>query len=162
MRAHVAVGSNLGDRWAHLASAARGLRALPRTAVVRASSVHDTAPMGPVQPRFLNAVLELETALTPERLLDGLLAVEEAALRRREVHWGPRTLDLDLLLHGDAIRSSPRLTLPHPGLAARRFVLAPLAELVPDLAVPGSGRTVSELLALAPPHDVVRVGAYPL
>jgi 2-amino-4-hydroxy-6-hydroxymethyldihydropteridine diphosphokinase len=118
--------------------------------------------MGPVQPRFLNAVLELETALPPERLLAGLLAVEEAALRRRAVHWGPRTLDLDLLLHGDAIRSSPSLTLPHPGLAARRFVLAPLAELVPDLAVPGSGRTVSELLALAPPHDLIRVGRYPL
>jgi len=124
--------------------------------------------MGPSQPRFLNAVLELETTLAPEALLEGLLAVERAALRRRRGRWGPRTLDLDLLLQGDAIVSSPRLTLPHPGLAERRFVLAPLAELAPDRLVPGSGvvpgsaRTVAELLAVAPAHDMARVGRYPL
>jgi 2-amino-4-hydroxy-6-hydroxymethyldihydropteridine diphosphokinase len=166
VRAYVAVGSNLGDRWAYLALAARGLRLLPRTAVVRASAVYDTAPMGPAQPRFLNAVLELETALPPEPLLAGLLGIEEAALRRRVLRWGARTLDLDLLLYADAVLWGLHLKLPHPGLATRRFVLAPLAELAPGLVVPGSdrrsGRTVAELLAAAPAHDVVRVGLYPL
>jgi 2-amino-4-hydroxy-6-hydroxymethyldihydropteridine diphosphokinase len=180
VRAYVAVGTNLGDRWRHLALAARALRAVPRTAVVRASAVHDTAPMGPSQPRFLNAVLELETGLPPEPLLDAMLAIEQAALRRRELRWGPRTLDLDLVLHGTAVISGPRLKLPHPGLAARRFVLTPLAELAPELVVPGSACgvpgsdggvvpgsasmacTVSELLLKAPAHDMVRVGLYPL
>ncbi|MFL5262308.1 MAG: 2-amino-4-hydroxy-6-hydroxymethyldihydropteridine diphosphokinase [Anaeromyxobacteraceae bacterium] len=162
MRAYVSVGTNLGDRWAHLALAARALRATPGVAVVRASRVYETAPMGPPQPSYLNAVLALETTLPPERLLAALQAVEHAALRRREVRWGPRTLDLDLLLHGEATLGTPTLTLPHPGLALRRFVLAPLAELAPDLAVPGDGRTVAALLAVAPPHDLSAVGAYPL
>jgi 2-amino-4-hydroxy-6-hydroxymethyldihydropteridine diphosphokinase len=162
MRAYVAVGSNLGDRWAHLALAARGLRATPGVAVVRASRVHETAPMGPPQPSYLNAVLELETTLGPERLLAALQAVERAALRLRDVRWGPRTLDLDLLLHGDAVVRKEALTVPHPGLASRRFVLAPLAELCPDRAVPGAGGTVATLLAAAPPHEMSVVGVYPL
>jgi 2-amino-4-hydroxy-6-hydroxymethyldihydropteridine diphosphokinase len=162
MRAYVSVGTNLGDRWAHLALAARALRTTPGVAVVRASRVYETAPMGPPQPSYLNAVLEVETALPPERLLAALQGAERAALRRREVRWGPRTLDLDLLLQGGAIVATPALTVPHPGLALRRFVLAPLAELAPDLAVPGDGRTVAALLAAAPPHELAVVGAYPL
>jgi 2-amino-4-hydroxy-6-hydroxymethyldihydropteridine diphosphokinase len=162
MRAYVSVGTNLGDRWAHLARAARALRATAGVAVVRASRVYETAPMGPPQPSYLNAVLELETTLPPERLLAALQAVEREALRRREVRWGPRTLDLDLLLHGETTLATPALTVPHAGLALRRFVLAPLAELAPDLAVPGDGRTVAALLAAAPPHGMSLAGAYPL
>ncbi|MFO0582667.1 MAG: 2-amino-4-hydroxy-6-hydroxymethyldihydropteridine diphosphokinase [Anaeromyxobacter sp.] len=163
MRAYVAVGSNLGDRWAHLAAAARGLAGLPRTAVVGASRVFDTAPVGPPQPRYLNAVLALETGLPPEALLGELRAVEAGALRRRDQRWGARTLDLDLLLHGDAVLRTPRLVLPHPGLAVRRFVLAPLADLAPGVVVPGSGRDVAALLERAPgaADEVVPVGLYP-
>jgi 2-amino-4-hydroxy-6-hydroxymethyldihydropteridine diphosphokinase len=162
VRAYVAVGTNLGDRWANLARAAREIRAVPRTAIVAASRVHDTAPLGPPQPRYLNAVLALETGLPPAALLVALRRIEASALRRRDVRWGARTLDLDLLLHGHATITTPGLQLPHPGLAARRFVLAPLAELAPDLAVPGLGETVAALLARAPASDVVPVGLFPV
>ncbi|MEI7703650.1 MAG: 2-amino-4-hydroxy-6-hydroxymethyldihydropteridine diphosphokinase [Deltaproteobacteria bacterium] len=162
MRAYVAVGSNLGDRWARLAEAARALRAAPGVAVVRGSRVWDTAPVGPPQPRYLNAVLELETTRTPASLLALLLAVERGAGRIRNLRWGPRTLDLDLLLLGDRVVRAPGLTVPHPELARRRFVLAPLAELAPELRVPGSGATVAALLEEAPVLDIAPVGGYPL
>ncbi len=162
MRAYVGVGTNLGDRWGHLALAARELRRAPGVALLRASRVHDTEPLGPSQPRYLNAVLELETTLGPEALLAALLAVERAALRRRDVRWGARTLDLDLLLYEDLVLRRPTLTLPHPGLVSRRFVLAPLAELCPDRAVPGTGASVAELLRAAPPLDMSGAGLYPL
>jgi 2-amino-4-hydroxy-6-hydroxymethyldihydropteridine diphosphokinase len=162
MRAYVAAGTNLGDRWARLAQAARALRATPGIALVRASRVVETAPLGPPQPRYLNAVLELETTLTPRALLAALQAIEAGALRRRDVRWGARSLDLDLLLHGGAVVREPTLTVPHPGLGDRRFVLQPLAGLAPDLVVPGLGRSVAALLEAAPAWDVVEVGAYPL
>jgi 2-amino-4-hydroxy-6-hydroxymethyldihydropteridine diphosphokinase len=162
VRAYVAVGTNLGDRWANLARAARELLSVPRTTVVAASRVWDTAPVGPPQPRYLNAVLALETGLPPEALLRELRAIEAGSLRRRDVRWGARTLDLDLLLHGDTIVSIPALDLPHPGLPSRRFVLAPLADLAPGLCVPGLGATVADLLALAPAADLTSVGLYPL
>lgn len=162
MRAYVGVGTNLGDRWANLALAARVLRAAPSVAVLRASRVYDTPPMGPPQPRYLNAVLELEVGLTPEALHAELIGAERAAGRRRGLRWGPRTLDLDLLVHGDRVVRTPALTVPHPGLAARRFVLEPLAELAPDLVVPGLGRSVRELLAHAPGDPLAAVGLYPL
>jgi 2-amino-4-hydroxy-6-hydroxymethyldihydropteridine diphosphokinase len=161
MRAYVGVGTNLGDRWAHLALAARALSTAPRVALVRASRVIDTAPLGPPQPRFLNAALELETGLTPRELLRLLQLVEQEALRRPSVRWGPRSLDLDLLLMGDLQVAQPGLTLPHPGIAARRFVLQPLAELCPEQVVPGTGRTVAALLAAAPPWDGRDVGLHP-
>jgi 2-amino-4-hydroxy-6-hydroxymethyldihydropteridine diphosphokinase len=162
MRAFVAVGSNLGDRWARLALAARELRAAPGVAVVRASRAWDTAPLGPPQPRYLNAVLELETTRTPRALLALLRSVEAAAGRRRDVHWGARTLDLDLLVAGDWIVREPGLTVPHPEIANRRFVLAPLAELRPELVVPGTGLAVGRMLEEAPPLDIVAVGGYPI
>jgi 2-amino-4-hydroxy-6-hydroxymethyldihydropteridine diphosphokinase len=162
VRAYVAVGTNLGDRWGNLARAARELLAVPRTAVVAASRVWDTEPVGPPQPRYLNAVLALETALPPGALLDALRAVEAGALRRRDVRWGARTLDLDLLLLGGEVVATPALVLPHPGLAGRPFVLAPLAELAPDLEVPGLSATVAALLGRAPPIDLRPVGRYPL
>src|SRR5512144_1365884 len=160
MRAYVAVGTNLGDRWGHLALAARELRRTPGVAVLRASHVYDTEPLGPSQPRYLNAVLELETTLEAAALLAALLAVERTALRRRDVRWGARTLDLDLLLYEDLVLRTPSLTLPHPGLLSRRFVLAPLAELCPERVVPGTGATVAELLRAAPANDMAMAGLY--
>jgi 2-amino-4-hydroxy-6-hydroxymethyldihydropteridine diphosphokinase len=162
MRAYVAVGSNLGDRWARLAQAARALRAAPGVAVVRGSRVWDAAPVGPPQPRYLNAVLELETTRTPAALLALLRQVEQAAGRTRDVHWGARTLDLDLLLYGHLTVREPGLTVPHPGMESRRFVLAPLAELHPQLLVPGTGLRVWRLLEESPELDLEPVGAYPL
>lgn len=161
MRAYVGVGTNLGDRWAHLALAGRALAAAPRVAVLRASRVLDTAPLGPPQPRFLNAALELETSLPPRQLLALLQATERQALRRPAIRWGPRSLDLDLLLAGDLELREPGLVVPHPGIASRRFVLAPLAELCPALEVPGTGRTVAALLAAAPGWDARDAGLYP-
>ncbi len=161
MRAYVGVGSNLGDRWAHLAFAARQLRAESRIAVLRASRVWDAEPVGPPQPRYLNAVLELEASLTPKALHAVLQLVERGAGRRRGARWSARTLDLDLLLYGDQVIDTPRLVVPHPSLVSRRFVLAPLAELCPDEVVPGTGLTVAQLLAAAPPLDLAPVGRYP-
>ena len=161
MRAYVGVGSNLGDRWAHLAFAARQLRADSRVALLRASRVWDSEPVGPPQPRYLNAVLELETRLTASGLHALLQLTERGARRQRERRWAARTLDLDLLLYGDQVLETPKLVLPHPGIVSRRFVLAPLAELCPDRLVPGTGRTVVQLLCAAPPLDLLPVGIYP-
>ncbi|HEY6005437.1 MAG TPA: 2-amino-4-hydroxy-6-hydroxymethyldihydropteridine diphosphokinase [Anaeromyxobacter sp.] len=162
MRAYVGVGSNLGDRWASLVRAARGLRAEPRLALLRASRVWDTPPLGPPQPRYLNAVLEVEAGAPPEALLDALLRIEGAAGRRRGgARWAARTLDLDLLLFGDEVIRRPGLVVPHPEMASRRFVLAPLAELGAGRIVPGTGRTVAELLAATPADGSAPVGLYP-
>lgn len=162
MRTYVGVGSNLGDRWANLALAARALRSEPRVSLLRASRVWDAAPMGPPQPRYLNAVLELEVLGAAPALLRVLQRIERAAGRKRgPVRWSARTLDLDVLLFGDEVIRTPRLVVPHPGLVARRWVLAPLAELCPDRVVPGTGRTVAQLLAEVPREDVVPAGLYP-
>lgn len=163
MRAYIGVGTNLGDRWAHLAAAATFLDHSPRVTVLRASRVYDTAPIGPPQPRYLNAVLELETELTARGLHAVLQMAENAAGRRRDGRrWAARTLDLDLLLFGEEIIVTPRLRVPHAELTVRRFVLAPLAELCPERVVPGTARTVAELLARAPRDEVMPVGLYPL
>jgi len=140
-RAYVGFGSNLGDREAAIRGAAA------RLGVSRLSALRETEPWGPVadQPRFLNAVGELETELSARGLLERLLAVEQEFGRVRAERYGPRTLDLDLLLYGDAELAEPDLTVPHPGLHEREFVLEPLAELAPDLEIPGRGR-VRELL----------------
>jgi 2-amino-4-hydroxy-6-hydroxymethyldihydropteridine diphosphokinase len=139
--AYVGLGSNLGDRRALIASALERLR--PR----RVSAVVETEPWGVAgQPRFLNAVAELETDLAPGALLDRLLDLERDLGRVRAERWGPRTMDLDLLLYGDRRVDTPSLTLPHPRLHERRFVLEGLAELCPDLRVPGLDRTVRDLL----------------
>ena len=122
----------------------------------------DAAPLGPPQPRYLNAVLELEVLGPAPALLRVLQRIERAAGRKRTpVRWGARTLDLDLLLFGDEVIRTPSLVVPHPGLVARRWVLAPLAELCPDRVVPGTGRTVGQLLAEVPWEDVVPAGLYP-
>ena len=149
VKAFVGLGSNLGEREVTLRAAIGRLRGLPDVEVIEVSSFRDTEPVGPVdQPRFLNGVVELETGLTARALLGALLELERAFGRDRSAGppHGPRTLDLDLLLYGAETIDEPLLNVPHPRLHERRFVLEPLAELEPDLEVPGQG-SVKALLA---------------
>ena len=149
VKAFVGLGSNLGEREVTLRAAIGRLRGLPDVEVIQVSSFRDTEPVGPVdQPRFLNGAVELETGLTPRALLGALLELERAFGRDRSAGplHGPRTLDLDLLLYGAETIDEPLLNVPHPRLQERRFVLEPLAELDPDLEVPGQG-PVQTLLA---------------
>jgi 2-amino-4-hydroxy-6-hydroxymethyldihydropteridine diphosphokinase len=145
---YIGLGSNLGDREAFLRRALELLRADPDIDVIEVSKVRETDPVGLVdQPRFLNAVAKVETDLPPGELLDRMLTAERELGRRRDgPRFGPRTIDLDLLLYGDDEIHEPGLIVPHPRLAERRFVLEPLHELDPGLVVPGRGR-VSDLLA---------------
>jgi 2-amino-4-hydroxy-6-hydroxymethyldihydropteridine diphosphokinase len=140
--AYVGLGSNLGDREALIRRAAEAIGA------VRLSTIRETEPWGlEDQPSYLNAVAELETALSARQLLDRLLDVERELGRERVgPPWGPRTIDLDLLLYGDQVIDEPGLRVPHPYLLERRFALEPLAELIPTQRIPGNG-TVSEALA---------------
>jgi 2-amino-4-hydroxy-6-hydroxymethyldihydropteridine diphosphokinase len=153
--AYVGLGSNLGDRLATLRSAVGQLRGgfIPQTGLVRCSPVFETRPLGPSTHAFLNAVAELTTELEPLALLDALLALEARHGRTRRERWEARTLDLDLLLltRGDVslAMDTPRLSLPHPELERRDFVLAPLAALRPELR-PRGAATVAELLAALP------------
>lgn len=142
--AYIGLGSNLGDRRAMIAGA------LERLHPLRVSAVVETEPWGVTgQPPYLNAVAEIETDLDPAGLLDRLLEVERGLGRVRREKWGPRTIDLDLLLYDDREVRSESLSVPHPHLHERRFVLEGLAELCPDRTVPGLGRTVRELLGTA-------------
>jgi len=155
-RAFVALGSNLGDRSAHLEAALRELARTAGVRVVAASDWVETEPVGgPAgQGRYLNGVVELETTLAPRALLERLLAIERALGRERrgEVRNGPRTLDLDLLLHGERRVEERDLFVPHPRLEERVFVLLPLAQIAPERRLPGCRLTVRERLAqlLAP------------
>ncbi|HEX6717162.1 MAG TPA: 2-amino-4-hydroxy-6-hydroxymethyldihydropteridine diphosphokinase [Pyrinomonadaceae bacterium] len=146
--AYVGLGSNLGDRAGYLLLAVRGLLDAGLD-VIRLSSIYETEPVDyEDQPAFLNMVAELRgsTVPKPEQMLARLLRIEYALGRTRNVPKGPRTIDLDLLIFKDERLDSEFLTLPHPGLALRRFVLVPLNELVPNLVHPVLGKTVSELL----------------
>ena len=140
--AYVGLGANLGDRDATIRAA---IAELP--GVVTVSTLRETDPVGVTdQPRFLNGVAALDTDLPPRELLDRLLAVERGLGRERTERWGPRTIDLDLLLYGDEVIDEAGLTIPHPRLQERRFVLEPLAEIAPELVIPGLGG-VEDLLA---------------
>lgn len=139
--AFVALGANLDDPKFQVVRALAELDRIPRSRVVAQSSLYRTAPVGYLdQPDFINAVAELETSLGPRALLDALLGLENSHGRRRSVPNAPRTIDLDLLLYGDLVLNEERLTLPHPRLHRRAFVLAPLAEIAPDAFVPGHGK----------------------
>jgi 2-amino-4-hydroxy-6-hydroxymethyldihydropteridine diphosphokinase len=140
--AYVGLGSNLGDRETTIRAAIAAL-----DGVVGVSELRETDPVGfTEQPAFLNGAIAVETQLSPRELLESLLAIERELGRERGERWGPRTIDLDLLLYGTETVNEPGLTVPHPHLHERRFALEPLAELDPELVVPGRGR-VDELLA---------------
>lgn len=153
--AYVGLGANAGDRAAALRAALAALGAADGLRVAAVSPVYETEAhrlpgQGP-QPDHLNAVAEVRTTRAPDALLGVFHALERLAGRDPAASpWSPRPLDLDLLLYGDRVLETPALTLPHPRLAERRFVLQPLADLAPDLAVPGTGHTVADLLAACP------------
>jgi len=145
--AYVGLGANLGERERTLRRALELLDAVAGVEVAAVSELRETEPVGVHdQPRFLNGVARVETTLGPRELLDALLLVERALGRVRRERWGPRTVDLDLLVYGDLVVDEPGLTVPHPRLHERRFVLEPLAELAPGLEIPGRG-PVPDLLA---------------
>jgi len=149
-RVFIGIGSNVGDRAAHLAQAREALASLAGTKLVAFSRIYETAPVGPVpQGEYLNAAAELDTQLEPLDLLDKLRAIEAGSGRAAEsqrVKWGPRTLDLDILLYDDRVIASDRLHVPHPHMHGRRFVLEPLADIAPEARHPTAGATIRELL----------------
>ncbi len=155
-RVFVGLGSNLGDRLAHLEAGLRGLSGLPRTRVLGRSGLYVTQPVGgPRQREFLNAVCELRTRLGPVRLLEALHAIEASRGRFRAVQDGPRTLDLDLLLFGERRIASSRLQLPHPRLHERSFALVPLADLAPTERHPVLGTSLAALAEQTATRDPV-------
>jgi 2-amino-4-hydroxy-6-hydroxymethyldihydropteridine diphosphokinase len=148
---YLSLGSNLGDREANFRNAIAALEAAG-VHVLRVSPVYETEPVDYLdQPWFLNLVIEADSVLTPQQLLDLIGCIERELGRVRDVPKGPRTLDIDILFYGNGVLQSPDLEIPHPRIADRRFVLAPLADLAPDLRHPLTGRTVSEMLQNAPP-----------
>lgn len=155
--AYVGLGSNLEQPEGQLRRALDELSRLPGTRLSAHSGLYRNPPMGPVpQPDYVNAVAALETILAPLELLDRLQAVEQAHGRVRIERWGPRTLDLDLLLYAERIIDEPRLQVPHPGLHERPFVLYPLAEIAPQLTIPGRG-ALAEWLERCPSSGLVRI-----
>ena len=160
MRAFLGLGSNLGSRLANLQRAVDVLATTPGVQVVRSSRIYETAPVGPSQPDFLNAVVEVATDLEPHGLLGACAAVESELHRVREIRWGPRTIDVDLLNFGEVLIDTPNLTIPHPRMHERAFVLAPLLELIEDPLLP-AGRHARDLRTGCRTEDV-RLFAPPL
>lgn len=150
-QAFIALGSNLGDRLQHLRAALAGLRDQPAIELLRWSDAYETAPVGFIaQDPFLNAAAQIRTTLPPDELLGRLKELERNAGRVRADRWGPRTLDLDLLLYDDVEIQSPQMTLPHPRMHERWFVLQPLASIAPDQRHPTLQLTIAELLKRIP------------
>jgi 2-amino-4-hydroxy-6-hydroxymethyldihydropteridine diphosphokinase len=148
-RAYLSLGSNVGDREANLRAA------IERLPVLRTSPIYETEPVDYTdQPWFLNLVVEVETHLSPHELLKTTSRIEHELGRTRDIPKGPRTIDIDILLFGDTVMNTPDLQIPHPRMAERRFVLAPLADLAPALRHPVTQRTVREMLAAAPPETI--------
>jgi 2-amino-4-hydroxy-6-hydroxymethyldihydropteridine diphosphokinase len=152
---YLSLGSNIGDREANLRDAIA--RMPPSVRVLRVSPIYETEPLDYTgQAWFLNLVVEAETALSPTKLLSRVAAIERALGRSRTIPKGPRTIDIDILLYGDVVVGAAKLQVPHPRMAARRFVLAPLADLAPDLRHPVTRQTVREMLQAAPPQAILR------
>ena len=163
VQVYIGIGSNLNDPTAQVRQAFQELASLPRTRCTARSPLYRSAPVGPAgQPDYINAVAGVATELAPETLLAALQAIEHAHGRVRTQRWGPRTLDLDILLYGEAIRQDPRLTIPHPRLRERAFVLYPLRDIAPDLSIPGLDR-LATLIRCCPPLALERLeGVEPL
>ncbi|PSU44652.1 2-amino-4-hydroxy-6-hydroxymethyldihydropteridine diphosphokinase [Photobacterium frigidiphilum] len=147
IRSYIAIGSNLGDPISQTMSAIKALKQIPAITVVAESSLYSSTPMGPQnQPDYINAVVAIDTTLTPLELLNATQAIElEHGRVRKDERWGPRTLDLDIILYGDLEHHCERLTVPHYGMKVREFVLYPLAEIIPDLILPDN-TALSQLL----------------
>ena len=155
----LALGANLGDAVTTLAQAVSALRRVPGLEVTDVSPVYRTAPVGgPEQPDYLNLVVQGTTTLTPAQLLDATSALELDAGRTREVHWGPRTLDIDLVVVGDHLLDTERLTLPHPRAHERAFVLLPWLDIDPEAVLPGYGR-VATLVSVVADQRAERVSS---
>ncbi|MCK9503638.1 MAG: 2-amino-4-hydroxy-6-hydroxymethyldihydropteridine diphosphokinase [Porticoccaceae bacterium] len=153
--AFIALGSNLGNPAVQLTTAIGDIDLLPKTSVTATSRFYRSAPIGPQeQPDYINAVIKIVTSLAPLELLDHLQGIEQRHGRRRHLHWGPRTLDLDILLYGDAIIDLERLQIPHPQMTFRNFVIYPLADIAPTLCLPG-GVSITQLLANLPSGGIV-------
>ena len=158
--AYIGLGSNLGDRELRILTAVAELGRLPGTRVTALSPFYETEPVGEVpQQNFYNAVARIETTLPPLALLDELKRLETEIFQRKPSgHWGPRSMDLDILLYGDRVICEDRLTIPHPRLSERRFALRPLADIAPSLVHPTLGRSISGLLAaLTTTEKVLRI-----
>ena len=151
-RCLIALGSNLGDRLENLRAGATGIREASGIDVVAVSELYETAPVGGPddQGPYLNAALSADTTLEAAELLALLHRIEASRERQRVEHWGPRTLDLDLLVHGDVVTDSDTLQVPHPRMHERRFVMVPVCDVAPDLVHPRLGRTMRDLLAGLP------------
>ena len=153
-KAYLALGSNLGDRLENLREAVRLLDETEGVDVVRSSRIYETEPVGPPQPAYLNAVIEVATSRSPRELLDAGMVVEGALGRVRGERWGPRTIDVDVLTYDELTVDEPDLQIPHPRMHERGFVLVPLGELETDPMLPG-GRTLSALRV--PPDELLGV-----
>lgn len=156
--AYIGLGSNLEDPLAQVKRAFDELAEIPQTSLLARSSIYSSHAVGPEQPDYINAVALLDTQLAPLALLDALQAIEQAHQRVRIQHWGPRTLDLDLLLYGDQIIDEERLTVPHPYLTQRSFVLYPLADITPNLRLP-DGTPLADLLSRCPADGLRRLSS---
>lgn len=155
--AYIGLGSNLDDPLDQVSRAVAELDQLPDTRVARVSPWYRSAPVGPgPQPDYINGVAALVTGLAPHPLLSALQALEDRHQRKRNLKWGPRTLDLDILLHGDALVADRDLCIPHPQLRERNFVLLPLADIAPGLVLP-DGTALRQLLAKTPATGIVRL-----
>lgn len=150
MQVFIGLGSNLANPQQQILSAIDDISVLPDTALRQQSSLYSSPPMGPQdQPDYINAVVSIDTGLSPHQLLDVLQQIEHQHGRIRQRHWGERTLDLDILLFADKVIEDERLTVPHPGIATRAFVVYPLAEIAPALKIPGLGQ-VADIKAGCP------------
>jgi len=157
MRVFIGLGSNLESPREQIKTAVKDMQLMPETKFVACSSLYKSPPMGPQdQPDYINAVIELDTKLTPHRLLDQLQKIEQQHGRIRKRHWGERTLDLDLLVYADEVVNDERLVVPHPGIATRAFVLYPLAELDEQLVIQGIGM-VEQLVTQCPRDGLKQV-----
>ena len=152
----IALGSNLGDSLTILENAVKLLAQTPGISLISRSSWYQTKPIGPPQPDYLNGCVTAHVTLTPEILLENLLTIEQQFGRVRREKWGPRTLDLDLILYGDLILDTPKLQLPHPRMRERAFVLVPLAEIAPDWVEPVTKLTMIKLQQQIDCSDVAK------